>query len=423
MRGSSLSRLSASCPEQSQSKPMQTKKHIEVSPEFEEAAATARHFGFAPLSSIEVEKQDISAAKRFDESHLDAVHPWSVGAERFSGYLEEKIAIMRNYCAKKWVGLGFPLMGYYEGPLKGNPHMRRLEDLRTFNLEIIGGDKPITEAMALETAFVILKDRYPGEELTIEINSVGDKESMARFARELGSYCRKEIGQLPSSMRQEIKKNIFAVFAIESEKAKEFVENAPKPMNFLSEESRAHFSEVLEYLETLRLPYEINPRLIGSRSYCTETVFEIRGKKEMLAIGERYNSVAKRIWGKKEVPALGVALLMHPHFVTRSAGRKGKLKKEAGARFYFIQFGDDAKKRCLTIIEEMRKANISVHQSLSKDKLSLQLASAEKMCVPYIIMMGQKEAMEESVMIRNMTTRVQETVGLKLLIPHLRKLK
>src|SRR3989344_7720007 len=277
--------------------------------------------------------------------------------------------------------------------------------------------------MALETAFVILKDRYPGEELTIEINSVGDKESMTRFARELGSYCRREMGRLPAVLRQEIKKNIFSVFAIESEKAKEFVENAPKPMNFLSEESRAHFSEVLEYLETLRLPYEINPRLIGSRSYCTETVFEICGKKETLAIGERYNSVAKRIWGKKDVPALGVAILMHPHFVTRSAKKKGKAKKEAGARFYFIQFGDDAKKRCLTIIEEMRKANISVHQSLSKDKLSLQLASAEKMCVPYIIMMGQKEAMEESVMIRNMTTRVQETVGLKLLIPHLRKLK
>lgn len=402
---------------------MRTKKHIEVSPEFEAASATARHFGFVPLPPPEIEKQDITAAKRFDESHLETVHPWSVGAERFSGYLEEKIAIMRNYFEKKWAGLGFPLMGYYEGPLKGNPHIRRLEDARTMNLEIIGAAKPIAEAMAIETAFAILKDRYDGEELMIEINSVGDKESMSRFSRELGSYCRREAGRLPSSMRQEVKKSIFSIFTINDERAREFVDNAPKPMNFLSEPSRLHFSEVLEYLESLHLPYEINPKLIGSRSYCTETVFEIRGKKEMLAIGERYNSVAKRVWGRKEMPALGVAILMHPHFVTRSAVRKGSGKKEADARFYFIQFGDDAKKKCLSVIEEMRKAQIPVHQSLSKDKLSLQLASAEKMCIPYIIMMGQKEAMEECVMVRNMTTRVQETIELKVLIPHLKKLK
>ncbi|MES2059428.1 MAG: His/Gly/Thr/Pro-type tRNA ligase C-terminal domain-containing protein [Patescibacteria group bacterium] len=399
------------------------KKQIETSPEFEKAACIAGHYGFIALPAVEVEKADITAAKKFDESKLAALHPWTDNKERFSGYLEEKIAIIRNFGEKKWVSLGMPLLAYYEGPMKGNPHLRRAAETRTFHLEIIGGAKPIAEAMAIETAYIILKDRYPDEELMIEINSIGDKDSMARFARELGNYVRKEIGKLPASLKQAIKKDPFSLFTIEDEKCKEFVDAAPKPMNFLSEPSRTHFSEVLDYLESLKLPYEINPKLLGNRSYCTDTIFEIRGKKDVLAIGERYNGVAKKIWGKKDMPALGIAILMHPHFVMKNAVSKSKMPKEVKPKFYFIQFGDTAKKRCLNIIEDMRKAAIPVHQSLSKDKLSIQLASAENMKIPYIIMMGQKEAMEECVVVRNMTTRVQETVELHMLVPHLRRLK
>lgn len=398
-----------------------TKRIIEVSPEFEAAERAAKHFGFVKLPEIEVMQEDIKAAKRFAESHLSIVRPWSEESERFGGFLEEKIAIMRNFVEKKWTDLGMPLLGYYEGPIRGNPHLKRASDSRTMNLEIIGMTKPVAEAIILETTYVMLKDRYSGEDLTIELNSIGDKESQVRFSRELGSYCRKESGSLPSELRALIKKNVFGIFSIKDDRAEEFIENAPKPMGFLSDTSRIHFKEVLEYLESLNIPYEINHKLLGSRSYCSDTIFEIRGKDRILAIGERYNSLGKKVWGKKDVSALGVAILLHPHFITKTEKRVAP--KETCTKFYFIQFGNDAKRKSLTIIESMRQANIAVHQSLSKDKLSAQLAVAEKMNVPYIIMMGQKEAIEESVVVRNMQTRAQETIHLSLLVTHLRSLK
>lgn len=393
----------------------------EVSPEFESAEATARHYGFIPLPIIEIEKPDIISAKKFSESHLAIVKPWNEENERFAGYLEEKIAIMRNFVDKKWSDLGMPLMGYYTGPVKGNPHLRRTSDNKTFNLEIIGTAKPIAEAMLIETVYVILKDRYPDDECVIEINSIGDKESMAKFAKELANYCRKEGGSIPASFRTELKKDIFSVFTMHDEKVAEFVDNAPKPIAFLSDQSRDHFTEVLEYLESLGLPYEINHKLIGSRSYCSEIIFEIKGKKEMLAIGERYGTLAKKVWGKKDIPAIGAAILIHPHFVAKKL--QPKKEKEICVKFYFIQFGNDAKRKSLAIIETLRKAKIPVHQALSKDKLSAQLATAEKMKIPYIIMMGQKEAIEESVVVRHMTTRAQETIHLSLLVTHLKSLK
>ena len=404
-------------------KDSKTQKNIEVSPEIEAAKATAKHFGFIPLPPIEIEKPDIVAAKKFDESHLAIVKPWTEECDRFSGYLEEKISIMRNFAEKKWAHLGMPLTGYFEGPVKGNPHIKKALDSRTFNLEVIGMQKPIAEAMIIETAYMILKDRYPDEELVIEINSIGDKESMARFTRELTNYTKKASALLPTPLRAEIKKDMFSIFTMKDPKASEFIDNAPKPMTFLSDTSRDHFKEVLEYLESLQIPYEINHKLIGSRSYCSDTIFEIRGKKDVLAIGERYNTLAKKVWGKKDVPAVGCAILIHPHFVTKSIKKSESKGEEVTPKFYFIQFGNDAKRKSLPIINEMRKAKIAVHQALSKDKLSIQLATAEKMSIPYIIMMGQKEAIEESVVVRNMQTRVQETVHVSLLITHLKGLK
>lgn len=392
----------------------------QVSPEFEMAEYTAKHFGFVELPPIEIEKPDLMGAKKFNESHLAIVKPWTDDCDRFTGYLEEKISLMRNYIDNKWSNIAVPLLGYYIGPVKGNPHLKRDTDNKTFNLEIIGTSKPIAEAMIIETAFVILKDRYPGENMFIEINSIGDKESMARFSKELSNYVRKEISKLPAEFRPEVKKDVFNLFNLRGSKVAEFVENAPKPMSYLSDTSRTHFKEVLEFLESLNIPYEINHKLIGSRSYCSETIFEIKTEKEVFAIGERYNGLAKKVWGKKDVPAIGVTLHIHPHYVQKI---NTKIKKDEQPKFYFIQIGDTAKKKSLPIIESLRKAKIPVHQSLSKDKLSVQLTHAEKMNIPYIIMMGQKEAIENTVVVRHMITRSQDTVEIDLLVTHLKGLR
>lgn len=83
----------------------------------------------------------------------------------------------------------------------------------------------------------------------------------------------------------------------------------------------------------------------------------------------------------------------------------------------------DAKLKSLTLIEMLRKAGVFVVQSLSKDKLSAQLAQAEKMGIPYILMMGQREASENSVVVRNLDTMSQETVKIDELVKYLKKLK
>jgi histidyl-tRNA synthetase len=181
---------------------------------------------------------------------------------------------------------------------------------------------------------------------------------------------------------------------------------------------------VLEYIESLDIPYTINPRLTGDLSYGGETVFHViaspkkKGERKIVAKGQRYNDVAKKFWGRKEVASIGASVTLKKS-ISECKGED----KTAGTKLFFIQLGFEAKLKSLQVLETLRKANIKVQQSLSKDKMSAQIAMAEKMSIPYIIIMGKKEAMEKSVVVRSMASRCQDTVLISELVEYVRKLK
>lgn len=405
------------------------------------AESTAKHYGFSHFGHVAVTKQDLAKAKNFKDSKKNSFNDED-SVLSFDNLLEEKIALVRSYLDKEMNDLNQPPMVYFSGPLEGNPHTaatakKSVGKLKTFNLDILGNAKSIADAIIIETAYVILKEHLDDKdaELMIEINSIGDKDSFARFNKEFAMFCKKRLAELPAEWRNAFKKDPLSIFKCTDEACSILLDEAPKPMSYLSEQSRDHFREVLEYIESLSLPYTINHSLIGSKHYSSGTIFQIvkitsetqkTGKKiekrEVLAIGERYNTVSKKAWGKKEIAAVGATMLVNEKALKHMKVAK-KPAKEQPARFYFIQLGYDAKLKSLSIIEMLRVANIAVHQSLSRDKITSQLAAAEKMAVPYILILGQKEAIEGSVTIRHMHTRVQETVLVHELVEYLKKLK
>jgi histidyl-tRNA synthetase len=409
-------------------KPTKPTKHEFQIPSFiykghVQALKTARHFGFVPFE-LNVEKHDITKVKSLKDKTAKGD---SSEALTFDYFLEEKVAILRNYIDKKMQDLNQPPAICFSGPLRGNTFAEKAKG-HVFNIDIIGNAKSVADAVVIETAFVILKEHNPDKELMVEINSVGDKDSFARFVKEFAAYYKKHLGELPADLRQLYKKDPFLLATSQDDRLAPWNEEAPKTVNYLSEESRTHFREVLEFMESLGLPYMINETLTGSRNCSTGTVFQIVGieenasgkeKRSLLAIGERYNSIARKAFGKKEIPAIGAHLLADDK---DSKEKKSSVIIEEDIRFYFIHLGYEAKLKSLTILEMLRTARIPVHQALSKDKITAQLQAAEKMGVPYILLVGQKEAIENSVTIRHVETRVQETVHVDALIEYLKKL-
>ena len=284
------------------------------------------------------------------------------------------------------------------------------------------------DALVIKAGMSVLEEAG-AMNISIDINSIGDKECRGGYIRELTNYYRKNISHLSAVDRERLKINPLRILDSKEEKTKEINENAPDSVSFLCLSCKKHFKEVLEYLEEMNIQYNINKNLVRGLSYYTRTVFEVYAKSDeeegspmQIASGGRYDYLARQIGGKKDVPAVGFSMGVD-RIVESSWYKKLSPRIIKKPKIYFIQLGSEAKLKSLNIIEILRKAHIPIAQSLSKDSLGSQLAIAEKLSIPYAIIFGVKEALDNSVIVRDMENRSQNTVKLSKLLEYLKELK
>ncbi|MDO8620385.1 MAG: His/Gly/Thr/Pro-type tRNA ligase C-terminal domain-containing protein [bacterium] len=377
---------------------------------------TALYYGFTPLDTpLTIVKEDREKAREL--GYEDRTEPSTLGPT-----IEEKVALLRHYEEKNLSSHAQPIMFCTE-LLSGGTGKKHAGE-RRISFEIMGTGKSIAEATLIQTAFATLREEGHTE-LTLTLNSVGDRESMNRFLRELGNYYRKHIALLPQSCKTLLRKNPLDLLKCTHEKCALLAESAPKSIGSLGDESRRHFKEVLEFLEELQIPYRIDPGLIGNRLFATETLFEIRetlhdGTERLLCAGTRYNGLGKRLGHKKEVPSIGMNLRFMKEVKENPATRRIRFRKPS---IFFLQLGFCAKLKSLRVIEMMRQVRIPLYQALNRDKLLSQISSAENLRIPYSIILGQREALENSVIVRNTSSRAQETIKLKDLTEYFKKMK
>lgn len=143
-------------------------------------------------------------------------------------------------------------------------------------------------------------------------------------------------------------------------------------------------------------------------------------KRLALGGGGRYDYLSKAMGYKKEIPGVGFGFGVDRIVEASKNIPKPRVKKKA--KVYFIQLGTEAKMKSLRVIEILRQNKIPVRQSLSKDSLGSQLAIAEKSGIPHTLIFGQKEALENTILVRDMANRSQTTVDIEKLAKHLKNL-
>jgi histidyl-tRNA synthetase len=384
----------------------------------------AVYYGFIPHQSPNINKSDLDLAKSLLKG--DSVDSEEDSHIRLPLHVEEKIALLRMFHEQNMYSLPQPLMFYFKEPFRGSIKKGNSAYHRYCDLEIIGVSKSIAEAILIQNARAILKEEGI-ENIYVEINSIGDKDSIQKYNRELTNYYKKHINEMHSECRQLFKKDPFELLNCQEPKCKKINEEAPKTMEFLSESSRNHFQEVLEYLEALSIPNKINNTLIGNRKYCTETIFSIinldYNKKikdsKIVAIGVRYDGLAKKVGFKKEIQGVGISILIKNNNLSLRKEVK-KFKKPVAS---FVQLGFESKLLSLSIIESLREVKIPLCLSLARDRLGAQVSFVERSHIPYSIIIGKKEAVEKTAIVRNVDTHAQEIVSLEDLPSYMKKLE
>lgn len=402
---------------------------------FEKAQEIAVYYGFKPIETPMMEHEETFTSSIGIGTDIIDKEMYTLktkGGDHLALRPEHTAPLMRAYIEHGMQNMPQPIMTYQYGPIfrHDKPQAGRYRQFWQFDIDALGSEKSIMDALVIKAGITMLEEAG-ATNLSIDINSIGDKECRGAYIKELVNYYKKHMKDLPTVDRERLKTNPLRILDSKEEKTISINEGAPDSLSYLCASCKKHFKEVLEYLEEMGINYNLNKNLVRGLSYYTKTVFEIYTESKddegnistiQVASGGRYDYLARALGSKKDVGAVGFSIgvdrVINSPWYKKLSPRIIKKPK-----MYFIQLGSEAKLKSLNIVETLRKAHIPIAQSLSKDSLGAQLAIAEKLNIPYALIFGVKEALDDSVIVRNMETRSQETVKLKKLLEYLKDLK
>ena len=334
--------------------------------------------------------------------------------------------IVRSYIEHGMFNLPQPVKLWHWGPVFRHEHPQsgRLRQFWQFGFESIGETGPIIDVQIIQIFYDILEELRL-KNLIVEINSIGDSQCRPYYKKLLTSYFRSRENSLCSDCSRRLRENPLRILDCKEEKCGQLISQAPQSIDHLCEECHNHFKEVLEFLDGIELNYTLNPHLVRGLDYYTKTVFEIfpegaeRKNQGALVGGGRYDALVKLLGGK-DTPSAGGAGGVE-RIVALMKERNIKFPEAIEAKVFLAQLGNLAKRKCLKLLEEFRNEKILVAESLSRDSLKVQLARANKIGVKYTLILGQKEALDGTIIIRDMDGGKQEIAKLEKVVQEIKK--
>ncbi len=349
------------------------------------------------------------------------------GKEALALRPEGTAPIMRAYLEHGFNTFPQPVKLWYFGPFfrHERPQAGRYRQFWQFGCEVLGEKEPIVDAQTILVTLNILSELGINNTL-VKINSIGDENCRGDYKKALVKFLKSQKASLCRDCLRRTKTNPLRVLDCKNEKCREALNEAPQIIDFLCNECHSHLKGVLEYLEELKVPYILDPFLVRGLDYYTKTVFEIGVSKndeeegeEVLAGGGRYDILSK-VLGKTNVPSCGAAAgVERIVFLMRKRRMEGVYSPLS--KVFIAQIGPLAKKKGLVIMEELRKAGIKAAESFSKDSLKMQLSRANKLNINVVVIIGQKEALRDVLIIRDMETGKQAEVGFKDMVKEIKK--
>ncbi len=371
---------------------------------FHKSHAIGQYYGFTPLSTLTVKTRGAPRAKAIDQnafasdSWLAALDPT---AETVVNFLKQCQNIGSIPSPRQ------PLFIWHSNITPGRPAQKKT----ILQFHALGTDRPIADAVVIRAILALSRDLFRDEPV-VRINSMGDKETHARYARELGVFFKKRANVLPEECITCAKRDVFE--AAELAIARGWTEDLPSPIEHLSDASRKRFEDLLEYLEMTETPYELARHLISRGNVWSDICFEFTVGGRRVAWGSRYGDLVRRFFPNAPFHATGAV------FVTTSEGKVVSKIKPSRLRFSFVHIGDEAKRLSIRLAEDFRHAHVSLSQHIGVESLTEQLHLTEQQNSPYLLIMGRKEALEGSAILRNRQTQEETVLPLAGIIERLK---
>ncbi|MBR6071322.1 MAG: histidine--tRNA ligase [Acholeplasmatales bacterium] len=328
-------------------------------------------------------------------------------------YIENKLYVENPVNKLFYIGQMFR----YERPQKG-----RNRQFSQFGVEALGSNSPLIDVEVISLGATLIRS-LGLKDVTVKINSLGDKESRDNYKKVLVEHFSKYKDDLCSDCLNRLEKNPLRILDCKVDRDKEFFKSAPKINNYLNEYSKNRFNEVLKELDQIDLKYVVDDNLVRGLDYYSHTVFELEvnipefGAQNVIGAGGRYDDLISDLGGPK-TDGVGMAFGLERLLLASEYSGKA-LAKENAIHAYFIALGDNARCEAMKIMNVCRIGGLSCDMDYMGSGLKSQFKKADKNNARFTLILGDEELNEFKINVKDNLTDEQERISLYDCYPYM----
>lgn len=336
--------------------------------------------------------------------------------------------IVRAYVEHNMAELSQPQKFWSMGPVYRYEETAaaRYRQFTQFAWNVIGSPHAAVEAEMMFMANQLLKSL--GLDVMILVNAAVTPDFADDYIQSVKEHFKKNKKNLNDADQELLKTNPLELFNSTDKACRAIGEDAPMIVDHFSDECREHFMKVLEYLDEADVMYRLQPRLVREQQYTHQTAFECVLASEQeddapvsLISGGRFNTMVQDLGGEEGVSGVGMA--MGVERVMRAVKEAEiEVTEPEQPEVFFAQIGETARKASLKLFEELRDAGVGVMSNISKNALSEQIQLANKRKAKVTVILGQKEMMDNTIIVRDMENGSQETVSQDKFVTYVKKM-
>ena len=324
--------------------------------------------------------------------------------------------VVRSYVENKLFApeVQKPVKVYYIGSMfrYERPQAGRLREFHQLGVECFGSKNPATDVETIAMAYQLF-NTLGIKDVTLHLNSLGNTESRLAYRQALIDYLTPMRDSLSKDSQRRLDENPLRVLDSKEKEDKVAVENAPSILDYLDEESQAHFDEVRTMLDSLNIPYVIDTNMVRGLDYYNHTIFEFIttiDKSELtICAGGRYDSLVE-YFGGPETAGFGFGLGLERLLLVLD--KQGiELPVEESLDVYIAVLGSGANGKALELVQAIRYQGFKAERDYLGRKIKAQFKSADTFKAKTVITLGESEVESGQVNVKNNATREEVTVS------------
>ena len=316
---------------------------------------------------------------------------------------------------------------WYMGPMfrHERPQKGRYRQFHQAGVEIFGISNPEIDAELIILTARLWKELGIDKDVTLQLNSIGSLEARANYRSALVEFLQNHTALLSEEEKERLVKNPLRILDTKNPELQKVLDDAPKLLDYLDDESREHFAQLCALLDAVGISYEINPKLVRGLDYYNKTVFEwvttALGAQGTVCGGGRYDGLVEQLGGHA-TPGVGFAMGLERLVLLVQEVNKN-ITLPSAVDIYLVFAGEGTTVSAFQLAEKLRSElpHLRVMTHCSGGNFKKQFKRADKSGAKFALVIGESEVQNAQVVVKDLLSGAeQQTMAMADVIAYLK---